>query len=172
MASISLFIFATYYLEALSTSLIQFLAVLRINPKIVRLQTAKNYSYMLAGIVYCTQVVRAARLLLGSQRDTQTEQDCDYFIEMRRKYLADGTFTLISKILSLLAYGKFISLTASNSSNAYWSENKQTFYLNSRLIIISRFYKIAQDLIVEALEKLQELCQIEKNKERVTINLK
>ena len=109
---------------------------------------------MLAGIVYCTQVITASYLLSNSQRDTETEQDCDRFIEMRQKYLADGTFTLISAIISLLAYGKYISLTASNSSNTYWLEDKQTFYLNSRLIIISRFYKIAQDLIVEALEKL------------------
>jgi hypothetical protein len=38
---------------ALSTSLVQFLAVLRINLEIAYLQTAKNYLYMLAGTVYC-----------------------------------------------------------------------------------------------------------------------
>jgi hypothetical protein len=38
---------------------------------------------------------------------------------MRYRYLADGTFTLISKMLSMLAYGKYIRLTAGNLGNAY-----------------------------------------------------
>ena len=128
LASISSFIFTTYHPVALSTGLVQFLAVLGIDPDMARLRTAKNYLYMLAGMVYCTRVIAASQLLLGSRRDTQTEQDCDYLMEMRHKYLVDGTFTLMSAMLSLLAYGKFIGLMAGNSGNAYWSEDKQTFY--------------------------------------------
>jgi hypothetical protein len=83
------------------------------------LRNAKNYLYVLAGIVYCVRVIALKKLLLGSQRDTQTEQNRNYFLAMRHKYLADGTFTLISEMLSMLAYGKHIKLTASNSGNAY-----------------------------------------------------
>jgi hypothetical protein len=172
LASISSFIFVTYHPVPLRTGLFQFLAVLGIDPEMARLRTAKNYSYMLAGMVYCTRVIAASHLLPDSQRDTETEQDRDRFIEMRRKYLADGTFTPMSAMISLLAYGKFIGLTAGNSGNAYWSEDKQTFYLNGRPIVVSRFCKMAQELIAEASEKLWELCWMENNEERVAIDLK
>ena len=71
------------------------------------------------------------KLLLRGQRNRQTEEDCNSFLVTRHKQLADGTFSPISKIISMLAYGKHIGLTASNLGNAYWSEDKQTFYLNS-----------------------------------------
>lgn len=47
LASISSFIFTKYHLVELTTGLVQFLAVLGIDS---RLRTAKNYSYMLAGV--------------------------------------------------------------------------------------------------------------------------
>ena len=53
LASISSFIFTTYHPVALSTGLIQFLAVLGIDVDTGRLRTAKNYLYILAGMVYC-----------------------------------------------------------------------------------------------------------------------
>ena len=124
LASISSFIFTTYHPVALSTGLIQFLAVLGIDPDTGRLRTAKNYSYMLAGMVYCVRVVGLEKLLPGWRRDTQTEQDRDRFLAMRHKYLADSTFSLTSEMISMLAYSKHIGLTASNLGNTYWSKDK------------------------------------------------
>ncbi|UPX10345.1 uncharacterized protein EKO05_0001009 [Ascochyta rabiei] len=154
LKSISSFIFTKYHPKALSTGLMQFLAVLGINPDTGRLRTAKHYSYMLAGMVYCVQVIRAKKLLPGGQRNTQTEQDRNCFIKMRHKYLADGTFTLISAIISMLAYRKHVALIASNLGNAYWSADKQIFYLTSQQIKVSRFCKMAQDLATETSEML------------------
>lgn len=102
LKSIGSFIFTKYHPEALSTGLMQFLAVLGIDPDTGRLRTAKQYSYILAGMVYCVRVIGAEKLLPGGQRNTQTEQDRDHFIEMRHKYLADGTFTPFNA--PLLAY--------------------------------------------------------------------
>ena len=104
---------------ALSTGLIQFLAVLGIDVDTGRLRTAKNYSYMLAGIVYCVQVLALEKLLLGGQRNTQIEEDYNSFLVTQYKQLADSTFSLISKIISMLVYSKHIKLTASNLGNAY-----------------------------------------------------
>jgi len=131
LASISSFVFTTYHPVALSTGLIQFLAVLGYDTGTDRLQTAKNYSYILAGIVYCVRVIAVKALLPGSQRRTQTEQDRDRFVEMRQKYLADGSFSPMSEIISMLAYGKHIRLSAGNLGNAHWSLDKEMFYLNS-----------------------------------------
>jgi hypothetical protein len=74
---------------------------------------------MLVGIVYCVRVLALEKLLLGGQRDTQTEQDCNYFLAAQYKYLADSMFSLISEMISMLAYGKYIRLIASNLGNAY-----------------------------------------------------
>ena len=123
--------------------------MLRIDIDTGCLQTAKNYLYMLAGIVYCMQVLALEKLLPGGQRDTQTEEDHNSFLATRHKQLADSTFSPISEIISMLAYSKHIGLTASNSGNAYWSEDKQTFYLNGQPIVIRRFCKIAQDLLAK-----------------------
>ena len=65
LASISSFVFTTYHPVALSTGLIQFLAVLGYDTDTDRLRTAKNYSYMLAGMVYCVRVVAVETLLLA-----------------------------------------------------------------------------------------------------------
>jgi hypothetical protein len=72
---LGLFILVTYLRELLSYRLIQFLTVLRINREISCLRTAKNYSFMLAGVVYCVRVLRLKKLLLIRQRDEQTKNN-------------------------------------------------------------------------------------------------
>jgi hypothetical protein len=74
---------------------------------------------MLAGIAYCVQVLALEKLLLGGQRNTQTEQDRNRFLAAQYKHLADSTFSPISKMISMLAYSKYIRLTAGNLGNAY-----------------------------------------------------
>ena len=59
------------------------------------------------------------KLLLGGQRNTEIEEDCNRFLATQYKQLADSTFSLISKIISMLAYSKHIRLIASNLGNAY-----------------------------------------------------
>ncbi len=83
--------------------------MLRINIDTGCLQIVKNYLYMLAGIVYCVQVLALEKLLLGGQRNTQIEEDYNSFLATQHKHLADSTFSLISKIISLLAYSKHIA---------------------------------------------------------------
>ena len=63
-------------------------------------------------------------------------------MEMRTKYLADGSFSPMSEMINLLAMGKHIGLNAGNSGNAYWSKDKKTYYLNGRPIAISLFRQI------------------------------
>jgi hypothetical protein len=72
---LALFILVTYLRELLLCRLIQFLAVLRINREISYLRTAKNYSFILAGVIYCVQVLRLKKLLLIRQRDEQTKNN-------------------------------------------------------------------------------------------------
>jgi hypothetical protein len=172
LTSLASFIFVQYPREPLSCGFVQFLAVLGIDGEMGRLRTAKNYSFMLAGVVYCVRVLGIEKLLPAGGRDDQTEADREHFMKMREQYLADGSFSPMSEMINLLAMGKHIGLNAGNSGNAYWSKDKKTYYLNGRPIVISRFCEMAQGLVADTTEMLWALCWVEHVRERFTINLK
>jgi hypothetical protein len=69
LASLALFIFIQYLRELLLCRFVQFLAILGINREIGRLRTVKNYSFILAGVVYCVQVLSIKKLLLAEGRN-------------------------------------------------------------------------------------------------------
>lgn len=134
---LSSFIFVSTGNDPFSSGLVHFLAVLGIDKDMGRLRTAKNYSYMLAGIVYCTRVIAVEALLPSATRKEQGDGDREGFLQKRKEFLADGSYSPMSEMLSLLAYGKFVALNAGNSGNAYWSRDKAIFYLGGRPIVIS-----------------------------------
>ena len=74
---------------------------------------------MLARVVYYVRVLAVKKLLPVVKRDEQIEEDYDAFLELRKKYLANSLYSLISAMLSLLVYGKHVALNEGNASNAY-----------------------------------------------------
>ncbi|KAJ9634894.1 hypothetical protein H2199_008758 [Coniosporium tulheliwenetii] len=74
-----------------SSGLIHFLAVLGIDEEMDRLRTAKSYSYMLAGVVYCVKVLGVEVLLPSAQRGEQGDAE-------REEFLRKRTATLQAKI--------------------------------------------------------------------------
>jgi hypothetical protein len=99
--------------------LLYFLAVLGINSEIDRLRTAKNYLYILTSVVYYVRVLAVEKLLPAVQRNKQTGKNYNCFLAKRQKFLANRLYSLISEIISLLAYSKSVTLAASNLGNAY-----------------------------------------------------
>jgi hypothetical protein len=73
--TLTAFFFALTGGKPLSNGLIHFLAVLGIDAELGRLRTAKNYSYMLAGVVYCVRVLSVEKLLPSACCDEQTDDD-------------------------------------------------------------------------------------------------
>ena len=67
---------------------------------------------MLAGVVYDVRILAAEILLPSSQRDEQVQDPSrrEQFLAQRAQYLADGTSTSMSTMISLLAYGKHITM--------------------------------------------------------------
>jgi hypothetical protein len=108
---------------------------------------------MLAGIVYCAQVLGVKKLLPAAGRDEQTEEEHDRFLDMRKKYLADGSYSPMSEMISLLAYSKHATLNEGNAGNAYLLLDKKIFYLNGRPIVIERFCQMAQSMQAELVEQ-------------------
>jgi hypothetical protein len=64
-------------------------------------------------------VLRVKKLLPAAECDEQTKDDCNRFLEMRKKHLADGSYSLMSEMISLLAYRKHAALNKGNAGNAY-----------------------------------------------------
>lgn len=65
------------------------------------------------------RVLSVEKLLLSACCNKQTNKNYKRFLEHREKYLANSLYSLISKVLSLLAYSKYVALAASNLGNAY-----------------------------------------------------
>lgn len=103
------FIFATVRGDVFSSGLLHFMAVLCIDEEMGRLRDANRFSFILAGVVYCTRVFAVEAILPSAERDCQGEDDDKKFLETRERYLADGGYSPMSKMLSLLAYGKLIA---------------------------------------------------------------
>jgi hypothetical protein len=79
----------------------------------------------------------------------------------------------MSETLRLLAYGKYVALAAGNSGNAYWSMDKKIFYLHGRPIYISRFRKMAQNMVAEVEQMLwEELFWVTREEDRFAVKLK
>ncbi|KAF1949246.1 hypothetical protein CC80DRAFT_555452 [Byssothecium circinans] len=57
-------------------------------------------------MVYCIRVLAVEKLLPAACRNEQTDEDQELFLYVREKYLADGSYSLMSEAISLLAYGK------------------------------------------------------------------
>jgi hypothetical protein len=77
----------------------------------------------------------------------------------------------MSAMISLLAYGKHAALNEGNAGNAYWSPDKKIFYLNSWLIVIERFRKMAQSIEAELVEMFWRMCWVDNAAKRFAINL-
>jgi len=162
----------TENMPLVESGLLHFLAVLGIDAETKRLRTAKNYSYMLAGMVYCTRVIAVEALLPSGSRKEQRSVHREEFMCARREFLADGSFSPMSEMLSLLAYGKHIAMAQGNSGNAMWSDDKKTFYLNGKPVIISKFKQMARDLVTEAEDMLwKNLLWKEERDERFVLKL-
>jgi hypothetical protein len=99
------------------SAILYFLAVLRINEEMRQLQEANDFSYMLASIVYCIRVIVVEIVLLSEEREDQDDEDDKQFKQTRDNFLADGTYSVISKALSILAYGKSIAMNHSNTGS-------------------------------------------------------
>jgi hypothetical protein len=113
------FIFQTIGDQPFSSPIIHFLAVLGIDIDCNRLHRAKDFLYILAGVVYYVRVVGIEILLPSSQQSNQGTQDRESFLEKRRQFLTDGSYSVTSTMLSLLTYRKAIALNTGNKGLVY-----------------------------------------------------
>ncbi|KAK4980774.1 hypothetical protein LTR28_001461 [Elasticomyces elasticus] len=150
------FIFQTVGDRPFSSALINSLAVLGIDKEMNRLRTADDSSYMLAGVVYCTNVIAAEVLLPSADREKQDNAERKRFLGERRGFLADGSYSPMSTMVSLLAYGKSIALNTGNSASTQWSRDMRVLRLHGRPIVLERFKEMIHGVVTEAERVLWE----------------
>jgi len=95
--------------------LLHFLAVLGIDEDTYRLREGNDFSFMLAGMVYCCRVLGVKIILPTKFRRGETAEDDERFLELRLKHLADGSFSPIAEMISLLAYSRHYTFNYANA---------------------------------------------------------
>jgi hypothetical protein len=160
--------------EPFNSGLIHFLAVMGIDAEMGRLLTATDFSYIPAGFVYCMRVIAVETLLPAAQRAEQGDGEREGFLQARRQFLSDGSYTPMGAMLNMLAYGKDIAKNTGNAGNTFWSSDGRTLYMHGRPIVISKFKAMVHDVVAEAEELLWTklmrtgrfeipLCKVEDN---------
>lgn len=144
------FIFVTVRGDVFSSGLLHFLAVLSIDEEMGRLREANDFSYMLAGVVYCTRIFAVEAILPSAERDRQGEDDDRRFLKTRESHLADGGYSPMSKMLSLLAYGKLIARDHGNQGAVLWDSGNKTVSLHGRKISVARFKSMVTSIVTDA----------------------
>jgi hypothetical protein len=101
-------------------------------------------------------VLAAKTFLPYEQRDKQGAAETRALLRQRSRYLVDGSHSLISVMLSLLSYAKYISLRTPSSiaGSIWWSLDRQTFFIKGRPVDLARFRSMAQGVVAEAAQVL------------------
>jgi superfamily II DNA/RNA helicase len=130
--------------------LLHFLAVLGIDEDTHRLREGNDFSYMLAGIVYCCRVLGVEIILPKTFRRGETAEDDQRFLELRLKHLADGSFSPMAEMISLLAYSRHCAFNHANAGAIAWSDNDSTIAYKGQKIPLVRFRRLIDTVVTEA----------------------
>ncbi|KAG6157487.1 hypothetical protein E4U50_007512 [Claviceps purpurea] len=130
--------------------MIHFMAILGINAENGTLREAQDYSYMLAGLVYCVRVISLELLLPCRDRHLQGAAEIENFIQQRKEYLQDGSMSVLSCMISLLAYGKRIAMEYGNAGSVFWEGEDRVMVLNGGRIVMAKFRAMVENAIDDA----------------------
>ncbi len=144
------FIFQKVYHQPFESPMLHFMAILGIDAENNRLRTGNDYSYMLAGLLYCARVVGLELMLPCAHRKTQGVPEFDAFLERRKQFLADGSMSAISNMISLLAYGKHIALNHGNAGGVFWEADRRIMNLHGARIVMEKFKAMVQRAVTDA----------------------
>ena len=136
--------------DVFESPLLHFLAVLGIDEDTHRLREGNDFSYMLAGIVYCCRVLGVEIILPKTFRRGETAEDDQRFLELRLKHLADGSLSPMAEMISLLAYSRHCAFNHANAGAIAWSNSDSTIAYKGQKIPLVRFRKLVDTVVTEA----------------------
>ena len=71
------------------------------------------------------------------------------FLAKRREYLADGSMSAMSTMISLLAYAKYVAVNHGNAPSIFWEKGDRVMRLHSSRIVMDKFRGMVQNAIAE-----------------------
>jgi hypothetical protein len=90
---------------------------------------------------------------------------------MRDNFLADGTYSVMSKAPSILAYGKSIAMNHSNAGSISWLLDRTEMSYKGRPIGVARFGYMVRGVVEEAEGKLWQDLMWARQEQRFEIPL-
>jgi hypothetical protein len=156
LAFIETFVSSKVYHEPFDCPTVHFLAVLGIDEENDRLRTGNDYSYRVAGLVYCFRVFALEAVLSADQRAAQGPDEFEAFLGQRKKYLTDGSMSVMSTMISLLAYGKYLAMNHGNAGAIFWEKEDKVMQLRGMRIVMERFKSMVSRPIADAEDLLWE----------------
>ncbi|KAG6019369.1 hypothetical protein E4U40_007082 [Claviceps sp. LM458 group G5] len=138
------------YTSEFVSPVVHFMAILGINPEHGTLREAQDYSYMLAGLVYCVRVISLELLLPSKDREIQGGPEIQMFLAQRKEFLQDGSMSVLSCMISLLAYGKRIAMEYGNVGSVFWTEGNRVMMLHGARIVMDKFRVMVGNAIDDA----------------------
>jgi superfamily II DNA or RNA helicase len=150
LAFVQTFIFTKVYHQPFDCPTVHFLAVLGIDEENDRLRTGNEYSYRVAGLVYCFRVLALEALLPVEHRDSQGPEEFESFLEQRKQFLADGSMSAMSTMISLLAYGKYLAMNHGNTGSIFWEKNDRVMKLHGMRIVMDKVRSMVDRAIADA----------------------
>jgi hypothetical protein len=156
LAFIETFVFSKVYHEPFDCPTVHFLAVLGIDEENDRLRTGNDYSYRVAGLVYCFRVFALEAVLPAEQRSAQGPDEFEAFLEQRKQYLTDGSMSVMSTMISLLAYGKYLAMNHGNAGAIFWEKEDKVMQLHGMRIVMDKFKAMVGRSITDAEDLLWE----------------
>jgi hypothetical protein len=156
LAFVETFIFSKVYHEPFDCPTVHFLAVLGIDEENDRLRTGNEYSYRVAGLVYCFRVFALEAILPSERRATQGPDEFEIFLEQRKQYLTDGSMSVMSTMISLLAYGKYLAMNHGNAGAIFWEKEDKVMKLHGMRIVMDKVKIMVDRAIADAEDLLWE----------------
>lgn len=164
--------------DRFDSPIVHFAAVLGIVEDENRLRRGDEYSYMLAGFMYCVRVLFVEYALPAATRAEQTAEDIDRFLALRKKYLVVGSYSPCSFLIKMLGYGKTMSMQKINQPSITWTRSETSrpdsdiLEFHGKPLPIKRFKDAIHDMIKEAEDILwQDLMWVSQRKDRFEIDL-
>ncbi|KAG6019016.1 hypothetical protein E4U19_007669 [Claviceps sp. Clav32 group G5] len=148
---------------------IHFMAIRGINANLGTLREAQDYSYILAGLVYCGRVI-SLELLLPS-KGLRGIPEIQKFRHQRRKFLQDGSMGVLPSMISLLAYAKSIVNNYSNLDSIFWAEGNCVMVFKGARLAMDNFRAMLENAIHEAEDLLWlTLMSTPRETDRIELN--
>ncbi|KAI9824722.1 MAG: hypothetical protein M1832_001548 [Thelocarpon impressellum] len=143
--------------DELQSPVMHFAAVLGIDREMIRLRMPINYTYRLAALPYIMRVLVAEFAWPAADRQDTTltvDRRVEQVMKIRRDWLTEGSFSPMSNVLNLLAYGKAIASQTGSRATVHWSSDRETLFYRTHAICMEDYRNFVHATIEAATELL------------------